>query len=159
MSDVAWGMLFTWLTLVAKAIIDEARERRKAREAKELKKAVEVNTEVTVAKAEGLYKKVDSAEKNVTDQATEAAKVATKAVTESVFATHKQNEQIKSLAKTVDKFNGGPGGFHEITDRLGKLEDGHAEVKQDVKDIKEAFGGVVKSIDHLSQSIQDRKMV
>ncbi len=160
MSDGAILALLTWLTLLTTKILDEIRERRKSREQKELKEAqkqlkeaVEINTEVTIDKADGLYKKVDSAEKNVTEQATELGKVAKNVASQGVLAAHKASEQIR---KVDDKLNGGEGGLHSMHDRMTRLEDGHEEFK---KEVREGFGGVLKSIDHLSQSIQDRKMV
>lgn len=169
MSDtVALAIISAVVTISTLYIKDWIDGRRIERSKKEVKEAVEENTNVTINQGQALYKKVESATKEVNEQATAAAQIATKAVTQNVLVSHRMIEQTKELtAKTAvieDRLNGGPGGLHELSLRVAKVEGqvevlvtGHAKVEDQVGVLVAGHKTLIQSMDHFSE-VLERKL-
>lgn len=162
MSDTFWVVLGGIVTIVVKDLLDQWRNNRIKSAVDEGKMAVQNNTDVTISKADVLYQKVESATKEVNEQATAAAQIATKAVTQNVLVSHRLIEQTKDLSTKTeiisDRLNGGPGGLQELSIRVAKIE-GQMDGVVKAQDVF-AKGQVemVKAMDHFSE-VLERKMV
>lgn len=116
------------------------------------------NTAATVMGQRAVVDKVDSATREVTEQATVNTKVAANAAIQSALIAEKtaimtveQNREIvQSVGKIEERLNGGPGGLTQLTNRVMALEAMYSEVVKGQVDI-------VKSIEHIA-NVVDRKL-
>lgn len=109
------------------------------------------NTQVTIAAKDEVVNKVESATKEVNEQATMSAKVATNAVIKNTEATKQiiaQNQTISNKTNQIDdRLNGGPNGLTTLTLRVAALESNHSEMSKGLSE-------VVKSVDRLSNLLE-----
>ncbi len=148
MSDAFWAALFTAAPILLGIYLAHIRQM----------KNINANTVVTVAGQQAVYDKIDSAEKKVTEQVTATgSEVKTEAINTALAsstiakrtateARDASNEVLQQLAPIVEKMNGGPGGFTQLTERLASLENKYGILVQGQIDL-------TKSIDHLVEII------
>lgn len=154
MSDTFWTLFFGVIILYVKDWIDGRRQAR-------TRAAVESVKDVTITGHGILYNKVESATKEVNEQANAAARIATKAVTQNVMVSDKLIESTKDLAAKTevinDRLNGGPGGLHELSIRVAKVE-GQVDILVKSQDVlTKGQVDMVKSMDHFAE-VLERKL-
>jgi hypothetical protein len=138
MSDTFWVSLFTFFTLIAKAVLDEWRGRRQEEHNRKL--AIEMHAN-TVATIQGTQETLASA--------VNAQKAATTAAARTAVIEEKADTIKETANKIEERLNGGDGGLGA---RVAKNEARLESLEKGQRSHDEAIGAVARSVDQLVMS-------